>query len=353
VARTRILARGPSRRHAKIGSIFHAGSPGAPPMLVNCVAYQQGAKLADISVEAISDHIAKPDTFVWVALRDATEEELETMQAEFDLHDLAVEDARHGHQRPKIEEYGDTLFVVLHMIELTPTDELRVGEVDIFAGHNFILSVRNQSSQGFLGVRARSEREPDLLRQGPGFVLYALMDAVVDRYFPIVDTFESELETIEGQIFERGSARSNIERLYELKHRVTTVRHAVTPLLDALGKLHGGRVPAVCASSEAYFRDINDHLARLQTAIDTIRDTIATAIQVNLSMVTIEESEVTKRLAAWAGIFAVATFFVGIWGMNFEHMPELKKPWGYPAALGVILATCGVMWWRFRKARWL
>jgi magnesium transporter len=184
-------------------------------------------------------------------------------------------------------------------------------------------------------------------------VLYALMDAVVDRYFPIVDALESELETIEGHIFERGAARANIERLYELKHQVTTLRHAVSPLLDAVGKLHGGRVPAVCASSQAYFRDVNDHLARLQTSIDAIRDTISTAIQVNLSMVTIEESEVTKRLAAWAGIFAVATFFVGVWGMNFEHMPELKKPWGYPAALGLIVVTCSVMWWRFRKARWL
>jgi magnesium transporter len=322
-------------------------------MLVNCVAYQEGTKLADIPVESISDHIAKPDCFVWVALRDGTAAELAQMQQEFDLHDLAVEDAHHGHQRPKIEEYGDTLFVVLHMVELTPTDELRVGEVHIFAGRNFVLSVRNRSTQGFLGVRARCEREPQLLRQGTGFVLYALMDAVVDRYFPIVDVLETELETIEGQIFERGSARANIERLYELKHRVTMLRHAVSPLLDAVGKLHGGRVPAVCASSEAYFRDVNDHLARLQTSIDAIRDTISTAIQVNLSMVTIEESEVTKRLAAWAGIFAVATFFVGIWGMNFEHMPELKKPWGYPAALGLIAATCSVMWWRFRKARWL
>lgn len=322
-------------------------------MLINCVVYQEGTKLTDIPVESISDHLGSPQRFVWVALRDGTEEELAQMQEEFGLHDLAVEDAHHGHQRPKIEEYDDMLFVALHLIELTPTDELRVGELHVFAGRNFILSVRNGSSQGFLGVRARCEREPQLLRQGPGFVLYALMDAVVDRYFPIVDALETELETIEGQIFERGAARANIERLYQLKHQVTTLRHAVTPLLDAVGKLHGGRVPAVCLSSEAYFRDINDHLARLQTSIDTIRETVTTAIQVNLSMVTIEESEVTKRLAAWAGIFAVATFFVGVWGMNFEHMPELKQPWGYPAALGLIAATCGVMWWRFRRARWL
>ena len=322
-------------------------------MLINCVAYLDGAKLADIPVSAISDHLARPGCFVWVALRDASHDELALMQEEFDLHDLAVEDARHGHQRPKIEEYGKTLFAVLHLIEYTPTDELRLGEVHVFTGPNFILSVRNRSSQGFLGVRARCEQEPELLQQGASFVLYALMDAVVDRYFPLVDVMENELETIEAQIFDRGAGRANIQRLYELKHRVTTLRHAVTPLLDALGKLYGGRVPPVCAPSTEYFRDIADHLARLQTSIDTIRDTLGTAIQVNLSMVAIEDNEVTKRLAAWAGIFAVATFFVGVWGMNFEFMPELKSPWGYPAALGLIGGTCGLMYWRFRRVGWL
>jgi magnesium transporter len=322
-------------------------------MLINCVVYRAGTKLADIPVADISDYLAQPDCFVWVALRDADEEELALMQQEFGLHDLSIEDARHGHQRPKIEEYGKTVFTVLHLVEYTPTDELRLGEVNVFTGPNFVLSVRNRSSQGFLGVRERCENEPEHLVQGASFVLYALMDAVVDRYFPLVDALETELETIEGQIFDRGAGRANIERLYELKHKVTTLRHAVAPLLDSIGKLYGGRVPPVCAASTEYFRDVADHLARLQTAIDTIRDTIGIAIQVNLSMVTIEESEVTKRLAAWAGIFAVATFFVGVWGMNFEHMPELKQPWGYPAALALIGGTCGLMFWRFRRAGWL
>ncbi|MDH4390544.1 MAG: magnesium/cobalt transporter CorA [Aquabacterium sp.] len=322
-------------------------------MLINCAAYRAGTKLADIPVADISDYLAQPDCFVWVALRDPSDDELALMQEEFGLHDLSVEDARHGHQRPKIEEYGKTVFAVLHLIEYTPTDELRLGEVSVFTGPNFVLSVRNNSSQGFLGVRDRCENEPEQLRQGASFVLYALMDAVVDRYFPLVDAMETELETIEGQIFDRGAGRANIERLYELKHKVTTLRHAVVPLQDAVGKLYGGRVPPVCLASTEYFRDIADHLARLQTSIDTIRDTIGTAIQVNLSMVAIEDNEVTKRLAAWAGIFAVATFFVGVWGMNFEFMPELKSRWGYPAALGVIGSTCALMYWRFRRVGWL
>jgi magnesium transporter len=322
-------------------------------MLINCVAYRDGHKLADIPVAEVSDYLALPDCFVWVALRDATSEELAQMQEEFGLHDLAIEDARHGHQRPKIEEYGETLFAVLHLVEFSPTDEMRLGEVNVFVGRNFVLSVRNRSTQGFLGVRERCEREPHLLSQGSGFVLYALMDAVVDRYFPLVDALETELEAIEGQIFNRGSGRANTERLYELKHKVMMLRHAVSPLLDATGKLYGGRVPAVCSATGDYFRDVYDHLVRLQTSIDAIRDTIGTAIQVNLSMVTIEESEVTKRLAAWAGIFAVATFFVGVWGMNFEHMPELKWTYGYPLAFGAICTVCGLMYWRFRKSGWL
>lgn len=322
-------------------------------MLVNCVAYQQGKKLADIEVAAIGAYLRQSDCFVWVALKDASDEELFEMQRQFGLHELAVEDARHGHQRPKIEEYGDTVFAVMHMIELSPTDEVHVGEVCVFVGSNFVLSVRSRTTMGFLGVRERAEREAHLLRHGASFVFYALMDAVVDRYFPIIDEMEDELEAIEEDIFEPGSARQNIERLYALKRRLGVVRHAVVPLMEATAKLWGGRVPPVCERSQDYFRDVYDHLVRSNATLEALRETIGTAIQVNLSMVTIEESETTKRLAAWAGIFAVATAFVGVWGMNFQHMPELAWTWGYPLSLGLIAAVCGVMYWRFRKAGWL
>ncbi len=322
-------------------------------MLINCVAYEEGTKLADIAVAAIGDYLARPGCFVWVALKDATADELLEVQRQFYLHDLAIEDARHGHQRPKIEEYGDTLFMVMHMIEYTPTDDLQVGEVCVFVGSNFVLSVRSHSTQSFLGVRERAEREPHLLRQGASFVFYMLMDTVVDRYFPVIEAMGDELETVEAEIFKPGSARQNIERLYALKRRVGVVRHAVVPLMEATNKLFGGRVPPVCERSQDYFRDVHDHLVRSNATLESLRETIATAIQVNLSMVTIEESETTKRLAAWAGIFAVATAFVGIWGMNFEHMPELKWRWGYPLAVAVIVAVCGLMYRRFRKAGWL
>ena len=323
-------------------------------MLINCVAYQDGAKLADISVDHISEYVSLPGCFVWVALADATPEELDEMQLEFGLHELAVEDARHGHQRPKIEEYGDSLFAVFHLVEPDPErGEVNVGEVDVFVGKNYVLSVRNRSKLGFLGVRERCERQPELLKSGSGFVLYALMDAVVDRYFPVIDALEVELETIEQQIFTKGAPYNNIRRLYELKRRALVLKRAVAPLLEAVGKLHGGRVPQICMGSQDYFRDVIDHLSRINGSIDAMRDTIGTAIAVNLSMVTIEDSEVTKRLAAWASIFAVCTAFAGIWGMNFEHMPELKFQYGYPVALGLIFVVCGYLYFRFRRAGWL
>ncbi len=321
-------------------------------MLINCAAYREGHKVADLAPEELGAYLDQPDTFVWVALRDSDAAELESYRRLFNLHSLAVEDASHGHQRPKVEEYGDDLFVVMHLIDWVG-GELQLGEVMVFVGRNHVLSVRKGSKLHFLGVRERCEREPQLLRQGPSFVLYALMDAVVDRYFPIVDLLESELEEIEQSIFTSGAARDNIQRLYALKRRLMLLRRAVAPMLEMLSKLHGGRTPPICAKSEDYFRDVADHLARIHGAIESVRETIGTAIQANLSMVAIEDSDVTKRLAAWAGIFAAATAFAGIWGMNFEWMPELKWQWGYPAALGLITAVCVGLWYRFKRAGWL
>jgi magnesium transporter len=321
-------------------------------MLVNCVAYREGRKLSDIPVETISDHLKEPGCFVWVALRDPDLEEFEVMRREFNLNQLAVEDALTGHQRPQIEEHADSLFVVLQLIE-PAGDELRVGEVDVFVGDNYVLSVRRSSTQTFLGVRQRCEREPHLLKLGPAFVLYALIDQVVDRYFPIVDALEVEIEEIEERIFAGRSKRDTIERLYALKRKALTLHHAALPLMQALGRLHGGRVPQICVGTQEYFRDVQDHVARVDAAIDKLRDSIATAIQVNLSLVAVDTNEVAKQLAAWAGIFGAATAFAGIWGMNFENMPELKWAFGYPMALATIVGACALLFWRFRRAGWL
>lgn len=321
-------------------------------MLINCAAYQEGNKLSNIPIEDISEYIKHPNCFVWVALMEAQPSELEQLQEEFDLHDLAVEDACVGHQRPKIEEYGDYIFAVMHSVELVE-GKLHIGEVDVFVGKNYILSTRNRDQQGFSDVRARCEHEPHHLKQGPAFVFYALMDTVVDRYFPVAEALASELEMIEEQIFAKGSQRSNIERLYQLKRKVIILKHAVAPLMEAVGKLHGARVSPICTNTQEYFRDVHDHLHRVNTSIDSIRETISTAIQVSLSMVSIDENEVNKRLAGWAAIFAMATLLVGIWGMNFEHMPELKWKYGYVLALSIVFTVCGYLYYRFKKSGWL
>jgi magnesium transporter len=321
-------------------------------MLISCVAYQNGRKLADIEPHDIHLYLARPDCFVWVALLEPDAKTLELMQAEFDLHPLAVEDARKGHQRPKIEDYDDSLFVVLQVIE--PADgELRLGEIDIFVGTNYVLSVRSGAEKGFREVRARAEREPELLSHGPGYVLYALMDAVVDRYFPVLHAVETDLERIEEQIFANTSPRRNIEDLYVLKQKLVMFRHAVAPLLESIGNITGARVPAICTGMQEYFRDVADHLQRLNQTIESLRETISTAISVNLSMITLQESENMKRLAAYAALIAVPTLIVGVYGMNFDYMPELRWRHGYAIAIAAMIAIDTYLYVRFRRARWL
>ncbi len=323
-------------------------------MLINSALYDDGRIVSEPGLDGLSEALASTQSgFAWIALRDPTDDELHRLQHELDLPPLAVEDARKGHQRPKVEEYGDITFAAMHLLEMGP-DGLEVGEVHVFVGPRFVVSVRHRSQQGFLGVRGRAEREPHLLRQGPGFVLYALMDAVVDRYLPLMDGIEAELETLEETMFlPQQDRQAVVQQLFALKQRLMTLRHAVTPLLEVTAKLHGGRVPMVCKAMQEYFRDVYDHLVRLQASIDAARETIIAATQVNLTLVTIDESLVTKRLAAWAAIFAASTALAGIWGMNFEKMPELKWAFGYPMALGAIAVVSGALYWRFKRLKWL
>jgi magnesium transporter len=322
-------------------------------MLIRCAVYEDGRKIADIPASEIHSYVCRPGCFVWVAMRDRDVALLEEMREQFNLHPLAVEDAQQGHQRPKIEEYGDCLFAVLHMIEPDMPD-LRVGEVDIFAGPNYVLSVRSGVQKGFDDVRKRCEGEPELLRYGSSYVLYALMDAVVDRYFPVLDQLEDQLDEIEKRIFTvDGNARSNIQALYELKQRLTTLKHAVAPLLEAVSNLSGARVPARLAGLRDYFRDIYDHLQRLNGMIESNRDTVASATSVNLSMIAMQENETMKRLTAYAALVAIPTLIAGIYGMNFQDMPELHWRYGYPVCIGVMAALDGYLFYLFRRAKWL
>ena len=321
-------------------------------MLVRCAVYEDGRKVADIPKEEIHLNLGKPGRFVWVALRDPTPEELEEMRAQFDLHELAVEDALHGNQRPKVEEYGDCVFAVMHTVELE-AKELIVGEVAVFVGPDYVLSIRQRTKLGFGTVRDRCEREPHLMKEGPGYVLYALMDTIVDRYFPVIDQLEEDLEEIEDRIFQGEPARRNVEDLYALKRKLMVLRHAVGPLHEAAGKLYGGRVPEVVMGTQDYFRDIYDHLFRINQSIDSLREMLTTAISVNLSLITVHENETLKRLASYGALVAIPTMIAGVYGMNFDVMPELRWAYGYPATLAVMAIADGYLLYRFKKGGWI
>ena len=321
-------------------------------MLVNCVAYHRGQKLSDIPLSEVRSHLERPDCFVWVALKDPQPDELASLQDEFGLHELAVEDAQKGHQRPKLDEYGASLFVVLHLIEPSGSD-LQTGEVAIFVGPQYVISVRRDAQLGFTEVRRRCEQEPELLQHGPAYVLYALMDTIVDRYFPVLDALTEEIEGIEERIFAGQSTRVQIEELYSLKRKLMILDHATVPLLEVAGKLHGGRVPPICSGLHDYFRDVYDHLLRLKQSIDSLRDMVATAIAVHLSLITLQENEVTKRLAAYAGLVAVPTMVAGVYGMNFANMPGLQWAYGYHASLAAMVLIDVYLIYRFKKAKWM
>jgi magnesium transporter len=327
---------------------------GTPPndAVVKCVAYADGRKLGDVDLDDISEILRFPGQFVWIGLREPDEPLLRKIQEEFTLHDLAVEDALRAHQRPKLEEYGDSLFVVLRTAALSGA-EIEFGETHVFVGPRYVVSIRHGASLPYGEVRQRCEAAPHLLRKGPGFVLYALMDFVVDHYFPIVDALEEMLEGLEETIFDGRFDRSTTERIYVLKRDLVAVKRAVSPLVDVCNRLVRFDVGLVPDDCHAYFRDVYDHVIRINEALDTMRELLTTALEANLSLISVGQNEVTKKLAAWAAILAVPTMIAGVYGMNFEFMPELHWRFGYALVMGGMLGVCGVLYWRFKRAGWL
>jgi len=321
-------------------------------MVVNCATYAEGCRVANIPVEEISEALKVPDQFVWVGLHEPDEPLLRRIQAEFGLHDLAVEDALAAHQRPKLEEYGTGLFIVLRTAQLE-AGRIVLGETHIFVGPRYVVSVRHGSSLSYAEVRARCESTPHLLRKGPGFVLYALMDFVVDHYFPIVTVFEERLDTTEEVIFGGQPDRAAVEQIYDLKRDLLVVKRAVSPLVDVCNRLVRHDTPVIPEDTQPYFRDVYDHVIRINETVDTLRELVTSALEAKLSLVSVNQSEITKKLAAWAAILAVPTMIAGIYGMNFEFMPELHWHHGYWVVMGGMGALCALLYWRFKRAEWL
>jgi magnesium transporter len=321
--------------------------------VIACAAYANGRRVADVPISNVSETLAETDQFIWIGLYEPSEHVLRQVQAEFGLHDLAVEDALRAHQRPKLEQYEGSLFVVLRTAQLSADNCLEFGETHVFVGERFVVSVRHGSLKSHIGLRAKCEAAPELLKKGPGFVLYALMDFIVDQYFPIVETLEEQLEQLEEEIFGERVTRDTTNRIYSLKRDLLTLKRAVSPVIDVCNRLMRYDVSIVHEDTRPYFRDVYDHALRVNEVIDNLRELLAAALEANLSLISVMQNDDTKRLAAWAAIIAVPTAIAGIYGMNFEKMPELRWSYGYPAAWGLMIAACVVLFVGFKRSGWL
>ena len=327
--------------------------PTLPQCVINCATYSRDGTRRDIGLDAISDVLAVDDgSFVWVGLYEPDEGILDKLQEEFCLHDLAVEDAHNAHQRPKIESYGNSLFIAIHTAQKID-NRIRFGETHMFVGPRYLVTVRHGASISYKSARARMEREPDLLEHGPGAALYAVFDSVVDNFMPIVEGFTQELNELEKDIFAEDFRKETVQELYDLKRELTRLRMAVSPLQDILGQLARSRGGLVDEEIQLYFRDVLDHAVRINETTDTLREMLTAAVSVNLSLVTVRQGEVVKRLGAWAALLAAPTLIASWYGMNFVHMPELPGQWSYAVLIGSVIAICLVLYIGFKRAKWL
>lgn len=329
-----------------------ASIPANPACVINCVHYDGHGRRHDIPLERISDVLAGDDGFVWVGMYEPEDDVLQLLQEEFGLHDLAIEDTRKAHQRPKVESYGNSLFVVVHTAQVID-ERIVYGETHAFLGARFLLTVRHGASLPYAPVRERLERESVLMQLGPSFALYAVLDYIVDNYQPILDDFRESLQRLEKDIFAEAYHRDTAIRLYELKRELNQMRLAVAPLQDVLAHLKRNPGPLIPDELRLYLRDVLDHAVRTNDAIDTLREMLGTALSVNLSLVTLAQGETVKRLGAWAALLAAPTLITSWYGMNFEHMPELAWPWAYPLMIGGVGAVCLGLYLAFKRARWL
>jgi magnesium transporter len=324
------------------------------PGVVACVAYAKGQRVADVRIEDISEVLKQPDVFVWLGLYEPGPELLQTVQREFGLHELAIEDALLAHQRPKLERYGDSLFMALRTAQMDRERKcLEFGETHIFVGARYVVSVRHGSSRSYAPVRARCEVNPRLLSLGPGFVLYAIMDYIVDQYFPVVDALEAELQGVEEAIFDERMSRGTTEEIYNLKRSLLELKRAVSPLVDICNRLVRFDLELIPEEVRPYIRDVYDHSVRINESVDMLRELLTSALEANLSLIAVAQNESMKKLAAWAAIIAVPTMIAGVYGMNFEHMPELRWWFGYPLIMGMMVAVCGGLYLHFKRSGWL
>lgn len=322
--------------------------------IVNCVAYRQGLKMQDIDLGDVKAMLQLPDVFVWIGMYSPPEELLALVQKEFNLHELAIEDAHHAHQRPKIELYGNIIFMVLRTAQINMETQLtEQGETHFFIGVNFIVTIRHGSSIPYTEVRKRCESTPDLLSKGPGFAAYAIMDSIVDQYFPVIEVLEEELIKVEEKIFDERPSRETTEQIYNLKRELIRIKQSIAPLPDICNKLMRFDYVLVPEDIRPYFRDVLDHTQRINEMMDNARELVTAALEANFSLTSIAQSEVSKKFAGWAAIIGVPTMVAGIYGMNFKVMPELTWPYAYPLVLTCTFSLCILLYVFFKRSGWL
>jgi magnesium transporter len=321
--------------------------------IVNCAAYYQGHRKADVDLQDVHEVLKDGNQFVWIGLHEPSEEILERVQHEFNLHDLAVEDAHKAHQRPKVEMYGDSIFVVLRTAQVNKEYHIEFGETHFFVGVNYIVSVRHGASVSYAEVRSRCEMSPNMLSKGQGFALYAVMDFIVDNYYPVVHQLEMELDAIEDKIFKEKPSRETTEQIYQLKRELLDVKRAVSPLVDVCNRLMRFDIKWISEETRPYFRDIYDHVVRINEMVENTRELLNTALEANFSLISISQNDVSKKFAGWAAIIAVPTMVAGFYGMNFKFIPETEWPFGFYAVLLGTVGLCILLYYFFRRSGWL
>ncbi|MGW4383255.1 magnesium/cobalt transporter CorA [Kitasatospora sp. NPDC004531] len=332
-------------------------------MIVDCGTYRAGRRTdgpEDFS-DALAAVRASGDGFVWIGLADPTEAEFDHAADEFALHPLAVEDAVTAHQRPKVDIYQDSVFTVLKTAAYHTDDEtVSIGELMIFLGDSYVMTVRHGPESPLKDLRAELEKQPELLAHGPAAVLYAICDLVVDQYLDVATELQTDLDELEAEIFSPGRVRGAAERIYAFKRQVVNFRKATFPLMEpALRLTRAGaatgevRVPFVAAELRPYFRDVADHLAKVNEVVESLDRLLSDILSANLAQVSVQQNDDMRKISAWAALAAVPTMIAGIYGMNFEHMPELRQPWGYPAALTLMAGVCFGLYRLFKRAGWL
>ncbi|HEV2565143.1 MAG TPA: magnesium/cobalt transporter CorA [Microvirga sp.] len=322
------------------------------PGIVASAVYAGGRRVLEIPIEEAGDWSKKPGHVVWIGLHEPGLDLLKRVQAEFGLHELAIEDALKAHQRPKLEQYGEALFVVARTAQMVE-GRIAFGETHLFVGHGYVISVRHGASTSYAPVRERCEAAPTALSEGEDFILYAILDFIVDNYMPVIETIQAEVEEIEDSILGTNQPQERISRLYQLRRDLLRLRNAAVPLVEVCRRLEQPGLPGIDAAMQPLFRDVSDHIRRVQEEIESLREMLAFAFETSLMTGQAQQNEITRKLAAWAAILAVPTAVAGIYGMNFDVLPELHWKYGYPFVLTVIAVVCGFLYWRFRRKRWL